>query len=268
MAISHPKFGTNLDQAFAHKNYYLKSKTSYLLTGGPFDKSKGNTKIAKSNGTGGYKTALMHLTPHKVAGVGNLCPYATSCVKGCLHYSGHGAFNSVQQARNNRTVWFMKDRQSFLSWLNYEIYLFKCKCLEEGVKPGVRLNGTSDVVWEKVAPHLFTEHPEVQFYDYTKIPGRKNLPSNYDLTFSRDEVNAPKIFDMVDSGDRVAVVFRIDKKNDLPKYWHGYPVYDGDKHDFRFLEPGGIIIGLRVKGKTAKQDTSGFVVDPDINAVY
>jgi len=52
----------------------------------------------------------------------------------------------------------------------------------------------------------------------------------------------------------VAVVF--DK---LPETWHGFKVIDGDDDDLRYLDMGGVVIGLKAKGK-AKQDTSGFVV--------
>ena len=40
----------------------------------------------------------------------------------------------------------------------------------------------------------------------------------------------------------------------------GFRVIDGDKDDLRFLDPKGVVVGLKVKGK-AKQDKSGFVID-------
>ena len=45
---------------------------------------------------------------------------------------------------------------------------------------------------------------------------------------------------------------------ELAETWNGYPVIDGDRHDARFLDPQGCVIGLRAKG-TARKDTSGFV---------
>jgi hypothetical protein len=47
--------------------------------------------------------------------------------------------------------------------------------------------------------------------------------------------------------------------NRLPETYLGLPVIDGDQSDLRFLDPQGVIVGLKAKGK-GKHDTSGFVV--------
>jgi len=57
-------------------------------------------------------------------------------------------------------------------------------------------------------------------------------------------------------GFNVAVVFG----SGLPETYLGYPVIDGDKHDLRFLDPKGVIVGLSPKGNRAKRDESGFVI--------
>ena len=46
---------------------------------------------------------------------------------------------------------------------------------------------------------------------------------------------------------------------ELPKTWQGKPVINGDESDLRFLDPKGVIVGLKAKGQ-GKKDTSGFVV--------
>jgi len=38
-----------------------------------------------------------------------------------------------------------------------------------------------------------------------------------------------------------------------------YKVIDGDQDDLRFLDPDGVIVGLKAKGQ-ARKDTSGFVL--------
>jgi hypothetical protein len=125
--------------------------------------------------------------------------------------------------------------------------------------PMVRLNGTSDIRWEREAPEVFAEFPSVQFYDYTKIPTRRDLPANYHLTFSYSGANERyREFwrAAVDAGLNVAVVFR----KDLPDTFLGLPVVNGDESDIRPYDPTGVIVGLKAKGK-AKRDVSGFVVD-------
>jgi hypothetical protein len=52
----------------------------------------------------------------------------------------------------------------------------------------------------------------------------------------------------------VAAVFK-----DVPDTWQGFPVINGDESDLRFLDPSGVIVGLKAKGD-AKKDTSGFVI--------
>jgi hypothetical protein len=56
-----------------------------------------------------------------------------------------------------------------------------------------------------------------------------------------------------------AAVFKGPSKG-LPRAYKGFPVIDGDLHDLRFLDPHGVIVGLKAKGK-AVYDQSGFVID-------
>jgi hypothetical protein len=124
----------------------------------------------------------------------------------------------------------------------------------------VRLNGTSDINWERYS--VIQAFNKVQFYDYTKNYFRMNLfldgklPSNYSLTFSRSETNENDCISILKRGGNVAVVFR---SKVLPTHWQGFPVINGDENDLRFLDPKGVVVGLTAKGK-AKSDTSGFVV--------
>ena len=130
------------------------------------------------------------------------------------------------------------------------------------MKPCVRLNGTSDVPWEKVKDEdgktLMEKHWDVQFYDYTKNPNRMKdylkgkMPSNYHLTFSRSESNQAQADEILKLGGNVAVVY---KTPPAPSD----KVVNGDLSDLRFTDPDGVIVALKAKGK-AKKDTSGFVI--------
>ncbi len=238
--------------------------------------TESNTKIAKSNASGqGYLTAIMHLAPAMASGREVCSNRSPGCTTACLNTAGRGIFEAIQEARIRKTQWFTSDRKGFMAQLVKDIAALTRKAISKGVRPAVRLNGTSDIPWENVKvqirgkryPNLMAAHPHVQFYDYTKAPlgTRQRLPANYHLTFSRSELTTDDtVNDNVNAGRNVAVVFNTRKGDELPMWWLGIPVIDGDKSDQRFLDPSnqgqGVIIGLRAKGKAGKADASGFVV--------
>lgn len=220
-------------------------------------------KIEKSDKAGlGYLTQIMYLAPAKLSGY-QLCPNASAgCIASCLNTSGHGRYQRVQQSRIKKTLSFFSDREAFKRQMIDEIRHFVKRCWKVGLKPAVRANGTSDLAWELMFPELFKIFPHVQFYDYTKSFNRMmkfltgNFPRNYYLTFSRSEVNEEKCIQVLNCGGNVAVVFQ--NKN-FPLAWKGFPVYNMDEHDLRFLDPKGVG-ALYAKGR-AKRDTTGFVLE-------
>jgi hypothetical protein len=102
--------------------------------------------------------------------------------------------------------------------------------------------------------------PNVQFYDYTKVPvARRNPAANYHLTFSLSESNDADAYDALAAGYNVAVVFDIKSRGgELPATFMGREVINADDSDVRFYDPRGVIVGLKAKGD-AKRDRSGFV---------
>ena len=221
----------------------------------------------------GFLTGILYLAPADLSGT-QLCPMAelAGCKEGCLYSAGRGAFSNVQQARLNKTQYYLQDRHAFMLHLVKDIEKLKKKAEKLGLIPLVRLNGTSDIRWEnerfeyefmhgKVREvNLMELFPEVQFYDYTKISNRKLIPKNYDLTFSYSGKREylPHVNKAIAQGLRVAVVFRTEA--DIPETFLGREVVGGDNSDIRHLDPMGSIVALYAKG-TAKKDTSGFVVD-------
>jgi len=203
----------------------------------------------------GITTYIMYLAPHKQNAKGkNLCPHATNgCAKACLYNSGNARFNKVQKSRINKSNYFIYARDLFLKQLYIEIAQAEILHKIENTPFAVRLNGTSDIMFEKYKiiddKNIFELFPNVQFYDYTKIPNRlNNIPSNYHLTFSRSENNDHLIKKVLNKGVNVAVVF--DK---LPKKYLGVDVLNGDIDDLRFLDKkGGYVIGLTYKKATVK----------------
>lgn len=220
----------------------------------------------------GIKTAILYLMPAMGSGV-QLCANAkiAGCEKPCLFTAGRGAMSNVMLSRLRKTLYFNQYRDQFMAQLSREITLEKAKAKRRGYKLIVRLNGTSDIRFENIklplinAPTIFDLHNDVQFYDYTKLANRKNVPANYDLTFSYSGVEAyqPFVAKAVANGERIAVVFRdraiVNAMLANGETFLGLPVVDGDDTDIRHLDPKGAIVALYAKGK-ARRDQSGFVV--------
>jgi len=245
-----------------------------------------------------YLTAILHLHPistkicpyQDIAGCKEAC--LNTAGRGGIMKKGETT-NVIQEARKRKTKLYLEARDIFMSYLVTDITKFVNYCKKKDKLPCLRLNGTSDIQWETIFlkevngtyitnkgmkhmgedyldtvnlelhkekdfKNIFEMFPDVQFYDYTKIPTRKvdKIP-NYHLTWSYSEANEKyaKMFNAVPNN--IAVVFR-DKL--LPKMFKGLKVIDGDTHDMRFLDKPNSVVGLKAKGK-AKKDYSGFVID-------
>jgi hypothetical protein len=222
----------------------------------------------------GYMTGILYLAPFTLSGV-NLCPMAekAKCFKACLNTAGRGVMNSVQKGRMRKAALFNNDPQAFMMQLVKDIRALIRKAEREGFTPLVRLNGTSDVRWENVTfvdmdnqsyghkkVTIFQLFPKLQFYDYTKISNRKNIPENYDLTYSYSGVSGYQRYVSIAVANhmRVAVVFRDRKK--IPAVFLDMECIDGDDSDLRHLDPPSVVVALYAKGR-AKKDNSGFVVN-------
>ena len=147
-------------------------------------------------------------------------------------------------------------------------------------------------------------HPDVTFYDYTKLNANPVAP-NHHLTYSSTGVsqyagqngldhdvpnphsNWRTVRSRLDTGSNVAMAFTHGKH--LPETVHDsesgktYKVVDGDTHDFRPLDAqpkgeDGVIIGLRNKNMTTKSEAAyksaaknskGFMVhyDPQLRTL-
>lgn len=223
----------------------LKATAPRLLT-----HPSGNAKLAKGAQYG------LCLLPHRLSG-NNVCAYSTpECRKLCINLSGRGRMPYVQEGRSVRTKFLFKHPDAFAAILAGEIGR-----LPKGAN--LRLNMFSDLLWEQIAPQLFTLRPDIQFYDYSKYPaGSRVLPSNYHLTYSASERwTDGEIADAVKSGDNVTVVLNLRRSEVMPTFWKGLPVVDGDKNDARYDDPIGVVVGLRAKGKAVRSD-SKFVRQP------
>jgi len=223
--------------------------------------STANPKIQKGTKMG-YLSFILHLAPADLSGK-ETCPKRTAgCTAACLNTAGRGGMfkrgentNMIQKARIRKTQYFFANRDAFMVDLAQDIRKAIKFAERKGLTPVFRLNGTSDLSWEKYTVpvyemNLFELFSNVQFYDYTKVLGRKvaDFP-NYHLTFSKADGNDADVAEALMQGMSVVAVY--DK---IPE---GVP--SADETDLRFLDPKGTMLGLKAKGR-AKKDYSGFVI--------
>lgn len=206
--------------------------------------TEANPKTRKGEALG-WKTLILHLLPFNYSGH-QVCPMARGCEKECLAWAGRGHMSMTINARTRRTHQFFEDRERFMQLLELDILTAKLLASFEQQQLAIRLNGTSDIAWEKIRigtdRNLMTRFPDIMFYDYTKIPGR-TVPDNYRLVFSADDHNEVQCRKYLAQGQNVAKIF----KGERPDNWLGHPVIDGDEHDLRFLDSSPVIVGLKLK---------------------
>ena len=223
--------------------------------------STANPKIQKGTKMG-YLSFILHLAPADLSGR-ETCPKRTvGCTAACLNTAGRGGMfkkgentNMIQKARIRKTEYFFNDRDAFMMDLYKDIQKAIKFAEKQDLIPVFRLNGTSDLSWEKYTVgstdmNLFQLFPNTQFYDYTKVLGRKvGQYFNYHLTFSKADGNDSDVAEALLQGMSVVAVY-----DAIPA---GVP--SADETDLRFLDPKGIMLGLKAKGR-AKKDYSGFVI--------
>jgi hypothetical protein len=236
---------------------------------------KKNAKMAKNGEE--FLTLGSTLAPHKQSGLGTLCTFASpDCIKLCLNISGHSmapyAERTIFPARVARARLYFQDRPLFLAMLRQELTLAVKLAKRTNRRVIARLNVLSDIDWARVHPDIIRDFPSIVFYGYTKVPSAMRrfadgaYPKNYYLTFSRSEKNEATAIDFLKRACNITVVFNkkysTSGKHPLPATWNGFPVIDGDETDLRFLDPQGVVVGLRAKGlaRRPENQANGFVV--------
>lgn len=193
----------------------------------------------------------------------NVCPLAsTGCALACLSTSGQSGMPAQQRAQSVRTAFLLSHPWEFGLILGNELR----RAIRRHGRINLRLNTTSDIRWELVAPGMITVLADagVTMYDYTAWhPSHRKPSADYHLTYSAKEQSHTSdeyLTGVLSSGHNVAIPFDTPKGKPLPETWHGWRVIDGDKSDERYLDPAGVVVGLRAKGHAWRRDNSaGFI---------
>jgi len=252
----------------------------------------------------GVETTGLALRPAARKGKFKVCPNSAICEKPCLgetsgNYGAAYEPNWPKINGQNRTNAFLSDPEAFAVRLHDEINRAKSQAEMNGNKLAVRLNVLSDI-HPKIHEAIIKAHPDVDFYDYTKMDYDPIAP-NHHYTYSSTGLTQPegmngieqgsgkgvsnphqnwgRMRSRLDQGSNVAMVFNHRANIPLPKWVHDqetgkrYRVVDGTTHDYRPLDAqpkgsDGVIIGLsNLNGsgssKDAHIDSGGFMVKYD-----
>jgi hypothetical protein len=264
---------------------------------------KGKTPIELPDGRN-IESAGLAISPAFKAGKYSTCPNSASCERECLGktsggYFAYGGGADLDAMKGTRlrsfrmTQAMFREPEAFAIKVHNEIISLKRAAEKRGNALAIRLNVLSDID-PKVHEAIIKAHPDVFFYDYTKMKYKPIAP-NHHYTYSstgtsqkagyngmaldvdNPHTNWDQMKDRLDLGDNVAMAFS--SKKALPETvldeatGKVYRVIDGDAYDFRPMDkqpPGvdGVIIGLKNKAMTRKesaavQDSSGFFVPYD-----
>lgn len=200
---------------------------------------------------------------HDLGGAWNLCPLASAgCSAACLVFAGQSGMPTAQRAQAVRTAFLVSHPRETGLIIGAELRA----AIRRHGRVNLRLNTTSDIRWELVAPTMVAtlSAAGVRMYDYTAWSPRDRRASDvYHLTYSAKErahTSDEYLVSILASGQNVAVPFDTPRGHELPATWHGYPVIDGDTSDERYRDPRGVVVGLRAKGYRWRRDNSaGFI---------
>jgi hypothetical protein len=250
------------------------------------------------------ESAGLAISPAFKVGKFSTCPNSASCAQECLGKTSSGYFmfgggTDLDAMKGTRlrsfrmTQAMFREPEAFAIKIHNEIISLKTTAAKNGNALAIRLNVLSDID-PKVYKSIIEAHPDVLFYDYTKMKYRPIGP-NHHYTYSstglsqkagqnglkvdveNPHANWMQMRQWLDEGKNVAMAFS--NKISLPESvvdeatGKVYRVIDGDAYDFRPMDAqpegaDGVIVGLKNKAATRKQsmaaqDSNGFFVQYD-----
>lgn len=210
-------------------------------------------------------TGVAYLSPATESGYDTCHNASDECREACLVKSGQLGMTPALNSRLWKTALALGAPRLFRALVERETESLRKRAEKEGYTPAVRLDGTSDLGLGAV----YARGSGVMHYDYTKSAeralryARGEYAPNYHVTFSFSGHNLAESLNVLRAGGNVAVAFDAlpgikgrREAEPLPATWQGYPVIDGDylNGDARFLDPRGVVVGLRLKAPEGKRD--------------
>jgi len=280
------------------------SKAGRLMRGGANPYLLGSsTKLDMNDSSGiegvmGSHQWIQYLQPagsSKIPGCNTCGSNTKGCTAACLGGSGQLGLASGEIAKEARTAMAWKEPAKYLGLLHNQIAMRERVAAREGRNPVMRLNGTSDIGWHRIAAGavILGSRPNTRFSEYTKFNTGDvvdhedpNEYDNYEWIHSLTErTTVGRINQIVNTqtarGFRnIAVPFNMKKGDPVPDNvtlgdrsgatttlpvvkQNGQSV--GDLHDIRVEdEQIGGVVALRAKeitqgGKRGVFDKSGFI---------
>lgn len=211
-----------------------------------------NVKLCQNS----VPTISLFMSPARLSGW-NLCAHSTPmCRKGCLNVSGRGYYDSVQKGRLVRATFLVAEPYYAVALICHELV----RAGSRFDKWAVRLNGTSDIAWEWVAPQVLEAAKLAYIYDYTKAHWRLHHSSalgSYHLSPSISERHGEQdVIDLCEKGHTPIVVMK-----NRPQQICGFDTFDATVTDERWADRPGTVGVLAPKGKIKSnpQDYAGFL---------
>ena len=216
----------------------------------------------------------------------NTCIHAGLCKGPCLRNTGNMQLDTSGRSRYVKTWFFYTEPLAFLRKLILEIISNSSSCYNNKKKYYLRLNGMSDIEWERfiyIDSLVKSTKGLYGFYDYTKYPiaqrigmahkvaGGLPFPKKYKLIYSWDEKKvAPKrAFEWMKWGASISVVYPFSKKEEVRKMIKKNRfLITGDEDDNRFKDRPNCIVLLKNKGdlketeQTANMTSQNHLITP------
>ena len=244
-----------------------------------------NSKLRKLPGAAAkYRAIGLAMAPARHSGR-NLCTWSTTgCENACNgFFSGMNVTRTTRAALVGRARLFLENRAEFVAKLFRELANFAKLCARQNVIPAVRLNVSTDIVWERILPEIFAEFPRMAFYDYTAaLPRhRPTTPANYSLSHSwKETTTADDVRAVIEAGRNLVVPFDsawIPQRGLYGALPESLTVeggaggaitlrcVNGERHDLRLpaVDGRGVVVALHGKSGSSRVDdatAAGFML--------